>query len=97
MPIAAITQLAGSALTTRRSIAPEGADRMPGGGTLLLAATPGDRYVFTFWTFGPGYDGPLTVVPAVQVQVSWLDGKTAPTLLLSDALYEPVPTGRNPQ
>jgi hypothetical protein len=97
MPSAAITQLTGDAQATRRSIGPEGADRMPGAGTLLLALTTGVRHVFTFWTFGPGYDGPLTVVPAVQVDVSWLEGHPTPTLLLSDALYEPVPTGRNPQ
>lgn len=97
MPVAAITQLAGPESGTRRRIEPEGEDRMPGAGTLRLRLTRGVSRVFTFWTFGPGYDGPLTVVPAVEVQIAWWPEQDAPTVITSDALYEPMPTGRNPQ
>lgn len=97
LPIAAITQLAGSPTDTRREIAAEGADGLPGGGTLELRLRQDDPRVFSFWTFGQGYDGPLTVVPAVGVQITWPAASSAPIIVFSDALYEPVPTARSPQ
>lgn len=93
----AITQIGGQRTGVSTWIAPAGDDRMPGEGQLTFPARRGDARVFLLWTLGPGYDGPLTVVPAVVVQQYWLEGADAPVVLLSDALHEPVTTKSNPR
>ena len=94
---AAVTQLGGNRNDVGYFIEPPAADRVPGPGQVTFAVRQGDRRVFLFWTLGPGYDGPLTVVPAVVVQESWLAGSDSPSITLSDALHEPVATKTHPR
>ena len=42
----------------------------------------GDRRVVQFLSFGVGYEGPFTQLPALVVQESWLPGTERPILLL---------------
>lgn len=93
----AITQLGGANTGVHSAIEPPGADRLPGAGELIFPVRPGERRVFLFWTLGPGYDGPLTVVPAVTVQSQWLAGSENPSITLTDALHEPVATKTHPR
>lgn len=93
----AITQLGGSRADVSYAIEPPGADRVPGAGELTFPVRPGERRVFMFWSLGPGYDGPLTVVPAVVLQTHWLAGSDEPSLTLTDALHEPVATKTHPR
>ncbi len=92
MPTSAITQLGGTQKGVSFHLDPPGEDRLPREGVLVFPLRRGDRRVFSFWTLGNGYDGPLTVIPAVVVQADW-QGEV-PTLLLFDALNEPVRTAR---
>jgi len=94
---AALTQLGGNRNDVSYFIEPPGADRVPGPGQVTFPVRSGDRRVFLFWTLGPGYDGPLTVVPAVVLQQSWLLGSDSPSITLSDALHEPVATKTHPR
>lgn len=94
---AALTQLAGSRNDVSYFIEPAGVDRLPGAGQITFPVRRGDRRVFSFWTLGPGYDGPLTVVPAVVLQESWLTDSASPSLTLNDALHEPVATRAHPR
>jgi hypothetical protein len=93
----AITQLGGARTDVKYAIEPPGADRVPGAGELIFPVRPGERRVFMFWTLGPGYDGPLTVVPAVVLQSHWLAGSMNPSITLTDALHEPVATKTHPR
>ncbi len=93
---AAITQLGGTRSDVRYAIEPPGVDRVPGAGELTFPVRPGERRVFMFWTLGPGYDGPLTVVPALVVQSHWLSGEE-PRITVTDALHEPVATKTHPR
>jgi hypothetical protein len=97
LKVAAITQLGGQADGVSFHIEPAGEDRLPGAGSLIFPLRAGERRAFAFWTFGDGYDGPLTVVPAINVQAVWLEGAARPLLLVSDALNEPVPTAHHPR
>ncbi len=92
MPTSAITQLGGMQKGVSFHLDPPGEDRLPREGVLVFPLRRGDRRVFSFWTLGDGYDGPLTVIPAVVVQADW-QGEH-PALLLHDALSEPVRTAR---
>lgn len=94
---AAITELAGSDADVSYYIEPPGDDRVPGPGHVTFRARRGDRRVFLFWTLGPGYDGPLTVIPAVVVQESFSATSAEPVLTLTDALHEPVGTATRPR
>lgn len=94
---AALTQLGGNRNEVSYFIEPPGADRSPGPGQVTFPVRSGDRRVFLFWTLGPGYDGPLTVVPAVVLQESWLAGSDSPSITLNDALHEPVATKTHPR
>jgi hypothetical protein len=61
----------------------EGQDgKLPAGGEVMFPVRPGDRRVVQFLSFGPGYEGPFTQLPALVVQESWVEGATAPVLLL---------------
>jgi hypothetical protein len=93
----AITQLGGAHTGVQTVIEPPSADRLPGAGELIFPVRPGERRVFLLWTLGPGYDGPLTVVPAVVVQSQWLAGSENPSITLTDALHEPVATKTHPR
>lgn len=95
LPTAAIGALGGDAKGLRYEIQPAGDNRVPGDGQVILPVRRGDRRALLWWTFGEGYDGPLTVVPAITIQQSWLPSRQAPVLTLVDALHEPVPTARN--
>jgi hypothetical protein len=94
---AAITQLGGNRAEVSYFIEPPGVDRVPGAGQVTFPVRMGERRAFLFWTLGPGYDGPLTVVPAVVLQAAWLAGAAEPSVTLSDALHEPVPTKTHPR
>ena len=94
---AAITELAGNEVDVTYYIEPPGDDRVPGAGHVTFRAARGDRRVFSFWTLGPGYDGPLTVIPAVVVQEFFAPGSAEPVLTLTDALHEPVATATHPR
>ena len=94
---AALTQLGGNRNDVSYFIEPPGADRLPGPGQITFPVRTGDRRVFLFWTLGPGYDGPLTVVPAVVLQESWLADGDSPSITLNDALHEPVATKTHPR
>jgi hypothetical protein len=88
--VSAMTQLAGNVTGVSFHLDPPGADRLPTEGVLVFPLRPGDRRAFTVWTLGDGYDGPLTVVAGIVVQTEWTG--EVPTLLLHDALVEPVKT-----
>ena len=63
--------------------AKEGKDgKLPAGGEVLFPVRPGDRRVVQFLSFGPGYEGPFTQLPALVVQELWLEGAAKPTLVL---------------
>jgi hypothetical protein len=51
---------------------------MPGGGEVMFPLRRGDRRVFQISTFGQGYDGPFTILPAAIIQEQWTDGDPAP-------------------
>jgi hypothetical protein len=59
----------------------EGKDaKLPAGGEIQFPVRKGDRRVVQMLTFGPGYEGPLTQLPALVVQEHWLDDEPLPTL-----------------
>lgn len=63
--------------------AKEGDDgKLPAGGEVLFPVRRGDRRVVQLLSFGAGYEGPFTQLPALVVQESWLAGEERPTLLL---------------
>jgi hypothetical protein len=91
--VSAITELGGSAEGVRLRLDPKSADGLPAGGELVFPMRPGERRVFSFWTLGEGYDGPLTVIPALVAQSDW--SGEHPFLVLHDALNEPVRTAQS--
>lgn len=88
----AITQLGGSSADTYLSISPPGRDGVPEGAEVVLPLRPKERRVIMLWGLGPGYDGPLTVVPALVLQTDW--SGAVPMVALYDAVHEPVRTAR---
>jgi hypothetical protein len=58
---------------------PEGSG-LPRGGEVMFPVRRGDRRVVQITTFGAGYDGPFTILPAVIIQEQWLDGDPAPII-----------------
>lgn len=90
--VSAITQLGGSAEGARLNLDPKSADGLPAGGELAFPIRPGESRVFLFWTLGEGYDGPLTVIPAIVVQSEWAAAQ--PVIVVHDALNEPVRTAQ---
>jgi hypothetical protein len=94
---AAVTQLGGDRREVSYFIEPAGDDRVPGAGQVTFPVRVGERRAFLFWTLGPGYDGPLTVVPAVVLQASWHSEADGPSVTLTDALHEPVATKTHPR
>jgi hypothetical protein len=59
----------------------EGKDaKLPAGGEIQFPVRKGDRRVVQMLTFGTGYEGPLTQLPAIVVQEHWLDDADRPTL-----------------
>jgi hypothetical protein len=91
--VSAITQLGGSGEGARLRLDPKSADGLPAGGELVFPVRPGESRVFSFWTLGEGYDGPLTVLPALVVQSEWSGER--PVIVLHDALDEPVRTAQS--
>lgn len=90
-PVSAMTLLSGGPAGTRfRGSGPD-AKGLPQAGTITLPLAEEPR-VALFWRLGDGYDGPLTVIPAVVVQA--YQSAEGPELLLHDALHEPVRTAR---
>jgi|GEM_PF-6207998 len=67
-------------------------DGMPGESEIVMAIRPGDRRVIAWWTFAPGYDGPLTVTGSMTLQQDFQRGDEYPTLILSSTLHEPIRT-----
>ncbi|XXY50049.1 hypothetical protein WME91_02720 [Sorangium sp. So ce269] len=62
---------------------PRGGSELPRGGEVMFPIRRGDRRVIQILTFGPGYDGPFTLLPAIVVQEQWLDDEPAPTVTAS--------------
>jgi hypothetical protein len=93
LQVSAITQLGGNSEGARLRLDPKLPDGLPTGGELVFPIRAGERRVFLFWTLGEGYDGPLTVIPALVVQSEWLG--QVPVLVLHDALNEPVRTAQS--
>ena len=94
-PTAAINLVGGEARNVYYWVQPpeEGAaEQMPGDGEVVMAVLPGTQRVVQFWTFGPGYDGPLTVLGDVILQQKWEEDAPAPTFILTDTLVEPIRT-----
>ncbi|XYI03707.1 hypothetical protein ACMHYB_29660 [Sorangium sp. So ce1128] len=60
-----------------------GGSELPRGGEVMFPIRRGDRRVIQILTFGPGYDGPFTLLPAIVVQEQWLDDEPAPTVTAS--------------
>ncbi len=81
--VSAVTQLGGERDGVALWIDPpaDRATNMPGDAELQFPVRRGDRRVLQLWTFGPGYDGPLTVVPALTLHEEWVDD-SGPSLLL---------------
>ncbi|MGK3993575.1 hypothetical protein [Sorangium sp. So ce1024] len=59
---------------------PRGGSELARGGEVMFPIRRGDRRVIQILTFGPGYDGPFTLLPAIVVQEQWLDDEPAPTV-----------------
>lgn len=91
---AAVRLVGGEARDTYFHVEAQDAEKtgLPGGGEFVISVRPGDSRVIQFWTFGPGYDGPLTVIGSLIFQESWPEEEPGPTLLLSDVLHEPIRT-----
>lgn len=60
---------------------PDKATNIPGDAEIIFPVRRGDRRLIQVWTLGPGYDGPLTVVPSFVVQEHWVDGAPDPTVI----------------
>lgn len=91
---AAVRLLGGEAKDAYFHVEPQDAEKsgLPGGGEFVIAVRPGDLRVIQFWTFGPGYDGPLTVIGSLVFQQSWPEDERWPILILSDVRHEPIRT-----
>jgi hypothetical protein len=91
---AAIQLVGGEAKNVYYSIdaASEKTSGMPGEGEVVLAVREGSSRVIQWWTFGPGYDGPLTVIGSMLLQQEWVAGEALPSFVLSDVLHEPIRT-----
>lgn len=61
----------------------EGRDaKLPAGGEIQFPVRRGDRRVVQVLTFGPGYEGPFTQLPALVVQEHWLDDEAEPIMTI---------------
>jgi hypothetical protein len=91
---AAVQLVGGEAKDVYFHIEPQHSERrgLPGGGEFVAAIRKEETRVIQFWTFGPGYDGPLTVIGSVVFQQVWSEEQAEPTLILADVLHEPVRT-----
>lgn len=89
----AITQLGGDDAGVHFKLDPAGDDGLPREGELTFSLREGQSRVFSFWTLGDGYDGPLTVIAAVVVQARRHAGVT--DVLLHDALNQPIRTAQS--
>ncbi len=90
----AITQLGGSSDNVFLQLDPTADDGLPRAGELVARMEPSDVRVFSFWSVGEGYDGPLTIIASVIVQAEAVPGQE-PSVLLHDALNEPVRTAQS--
>ena len=88
--VSAINQVGGDVSGTRFGIDPKGQDGTSTGAEVVLPLRREQQKVLMFWGVGPGYDGPLTVMPALVLQTSWLG--QSPFIGLYDAVHEPVRT-----
>jgi len=88
--VSAITQLFGAVEGVNYRLAPKAPDGLPTSGAVVFPLRREQVRGFLIWTLGPGYDGPLTVVPAVVIQTDFRG--EAPRVLLHDAVNQPVPT-----
>jgi hypothetical protein len=62
---------------------PRSGSELPRGGEVMFPIRRGDRRVIQILTFGPGYDGPFTLLPAIVIQEQWLEDEPAPTVTAS--------------
>lgn len=89
----AITELGGNSQNVYLHLDAPNDDGLPREGVIVFALQPRARRVFSFWTLGDGYDGPLTVIAGVVVQAYWQGNE--PVVLLHDALNQPVRTAQS--
>ena len=57
---------------------PGSGSALPRGAEALFPIRRGDRRVIQILTFGAGYDGPFTLLPAIIIQEQWVEGDAAP-------------------
>lgn len=93
LPTSAITQLGGDDSGVHFRLEPAADDGLPREGEVTFSLREAQSRVFSFWTFGDGYDGPLTVMAAVVVQARRHAGATS--ILLHDALNQPIRTAQS--
>lgn len=89
----AITQLGGNGNGVAIELDTPADDGIPREGEVVFSLADGQSRVFSFWTFGDGYDGPLTVIAAVVVQARRHRGVTH--VSLHDALDRPIRTAQS--
>ncbi|AKT37280.1 hypothetical protein [Chondromyces crocatus] len=81
LTVSAISHLGGRTEGVAFWITPPKDSDLPRGGEVMFPIRRGDRRVFQILTFGAGYDGPFTLLPAIILQEQWLDGDPQPTLI----------------
>lgn len=88
MPLAAFSMLGGERDDVMMWITPaKEPTEPPTSGEVIFPLRKGEVRVLAGWTFGEGYDGPLTVLPAFVLQEDWLEdltseGQTGPIVTL---------------
>ncbi|WP_437538917.1 hypothetical protein WME79_22715 [Sorangium sp. So ce726] len=84
LTVSAISLLGGKSEGVAFWIDPaRGGSELPRGGEVMFPIRRGDRRVIQILTFGPGYDGPFTLLPAIVIQEQWLEDEPAPTVTAS--------------
>ena len=89
----AMTYLGGESADTNFSMGQPDSDGGAKGAQVVIPLRAKQRRVIMFWGLGPGYDGRLTVVPALVLQTDW--SGSAPMVALYDAVHEPVRTAQS--
>ena len=81
LTVAAVSLLGGQTKGVAFWITPPKGSDLPRGGEVMFPLRPGDRRVVQLLTFGAGYDGPFTILPAVVLQEHWIEGDPTPTVI----------------